>query len=76
VKATKLRFHGAAAAVNGERIIITSKDPDMNIAEMRREPTVETLRAGTIDMKLEVVVIPVSDDTSFTPELKFARVVA
>jgi hypothetical protein len=29
----------------------------MNIAEMRREPTVETLRAGTIDMKLEVVVI-------------------
>jgi catechol 2,3-dioxygenase-like lactoylglutathione lyase family enzyme len=33
----------------------------MNIAEMQREPTVETLRAGTIDMKLEVVVIPVSD---------------
>jgi catechol 2,3-dioxygenase-like lactoylglutathione lyase family enzyme len=33
----------------------------MNIAEMRREPTIETLRAGTIDMKLEVVVIPVSD---------------
>ena len=48
----------------------------MNIAEMRREPTVEILRAGTIDMKLEVVVIPVSDDTTFTPELKFARVVA
>jgi hypothetical protein len=47
--------------VNGERIIITSKEPDMNIAEMRREPTVETLHAGTIDMKLEVVVIPVSD---------------
>jgi catechol 2,3-dioxygenase-like lactoylglutathione lyase family enzyme len=33
----------------------------MNIAEMRREPTVETLRPRTIDMKLEVVVIPVSD---------------
>jgi catechol 2,3-dioxygenase-like lactoylglutathione lyase family enzyme len=33
----------------------------MNIAEMRREPTVEPLRAGMIDMKLEVVVIPVSD---------------
>jgi catechol 2,3-dioxygenase-like lactoylglutathione lyase family enzyme len=33
----------------------------MNIAEMRREPTVETLRPDTIDMKLEVVVIPVSD---------------
>jgi catechol 2,3-dioxygenase-like lactoylglutathione lyase family enzyme len=33
----------------------------MNIAEMRREPTVETLRAGAIDMKLEVIVIPVSD---------------
>jgi catechol 2,3-dioxygenase-like lactoylglutathione lyase family enzyme len=33
----------------------------MNIAEMRREPAVETLPACTIDMKLEVVVIPVSD---------------
>jgi catechol 2,3-dioxygenase-like lactoylglutathione lyase family enzyme len=33
----------------------------MNIAETRREPTVETLRPRTIDMKLEVVVIPVSD---------------
>lgn len=33
----------------------------MNIAEMRREPAVETLRAGTIDMELEIVVIPVSD---------------
>ena len=33
----------------------------MNIAEMQREPTVETLRAGTIDMKLEVIIIPVSD---------------
>ena len=33
----------------------------MNIAEMPREPAVETLRAGKIDMKLEVVVIPVSD---------------
>jgi catechol 2,3-dioxygenase-like lactoylglutathione lyase family enzyme len=41
--------------------IITSKEPDMNIAEMRREPTVETLRASKIDMKLEVIVIPVSD---------------
>jgi hypothetical protein len=29
----------------------------MNIAEMRREPTVETFCAGAIDMKLEVVVI-------------------
>jgi catechol 2,3-dioxygenase-like lactoylglutathione lyase family enzyme len=47
--------------VNGERIIITSKEPDMNIAEMHREPTVETLRAGAIEMKLEVVVIAVSD---------------
>ena len=33
----------------------------MNIAEMRREAAVETSHAGTIDMKLEVVVIPVSD---------------
>src|SRR5260370_702035 len=61
VKATHYVFHGAPAAVNGEPIIITSREPDMNIAEMQREPTVETLRAGMIDMKLEVVVIPVSD---------------
>jgi catechol 2,3-dioxygenase-like lactoylglutathione lyase family enzyme len=33
----------------------------MNIAEMRSEAAAETLRAGSIDMKLEVVVIPVSD---------------
>jgi catechol 2,3-dioxygenase-like lactoylglutathione lyase family enzyme len=33
----------------------------MSNAEMRREPAVETLRASTVDMKLEVVVIPVSD---------------
>jgi hypothetical protein len=47
--------------VNGERIIIISKEPDMDIAEMQREPTVKTLRAATIDMKLEIIVIPVSD---------------
>jgi catechol 2,3-dioxygenase-like lactoylglutathione lyase family enzyme len=33
----------------------------MSNAEMLREPAVETLTAGTVDMKLEVVVIPVSD---------------
>ena len=33
----------------------------MNNAELLREPVVETSRAGTIDMKLEVVVLPVSD---------------
>ena len=33
----------------------------MSITEMQREPAVETSRAGTIEMKLEVVVIPVSD---------------
>jgi hypothetical protein len=33
----------------------------MNIAEMRKEPTVETSRPVAIDMKLEVIVIPVSD---------------
>jgi extradiol dioxygenase family protein len=32
----------------------------MSNAEMRREPAVESSRAGTVDMKLEVV-IPVSD---------------
>jgi catechol 2,3-dioxygenase-like lactoylglutathione lyase family enzyme len=47
--------------VIGNSKIITFKEPDMSIAEMRREPTAETLRAGTFDMKLEVVVIPVSD---------------
>jgi catechol 2,3-dioxygenase-like lactoylglutathione lyase family enzyme len=33
----------------------------MSNAEMLREPEVETLRAGEFDMKLEVVVIPVSN---------------
>jgi hypothetical protein len=33
----------------------------MNIAEMRTKLTVETLRASTIDMKLGVVVMPVSN---------------
>jgi catechol 2,3-dioxygenase-like lactoylglutathione lyase family enzyme len=40
---------------------ITFKEPNMSNAEMLREPAVETLRADTVDMKLEVVVIPVSD---------------
>ena len=33
----------------------------MNIAEIRKEPTVEASRPVAIDMKLEVMVIPVSD---------------
>ena len=33
----------------------------MNIAEIRKEPTVEAARPVAIDMKLEVIVIPVSD---------------
>jgi catechol 2,3-dioxygenase-like lactoylglutathione lyase family enzyme len=41
--------------------IITSRAPDMSNAEMLREPAVETLRGDTFDMKLEVIVIPVSD---------------
>jgi catechol 2,3-dioxygenase-like lactoylglutathione lyase family enzyme len=41
--------------------IITSREPDMSNAEMLREPAVETLRGDTFDMKLEVIVIPVSD---------------
>jgi catechol 2,3-dioxygenase-like lactoylglutathione lyase family enzyme len=41
--------------------IITSREPDMSNTEMLREPAVETLRADMFDMKLEVVVIPVSD---------------
>jgi catechol 2,3-dioxygenase-like lactoylglutathione lyase family enzyme len=32
----------------------------MNIAEMRNRPAAETLPTGTVDMKLEVIVIPVS----------------
>jgi catechol 2,3-dioxygenase-like lactoylglutathione lyase family enzyme len=41
--------------------IITSAEQDMSNAEMLREPAVEGPRIGGIDMKLEVVVIPVSD---------------
>ena len=41
--------------------IITSREPDMSNAEMLREPAVETLPGDTFDMKLEVIVIPVSD---------------
>jgi catechol 2,3-dioxygenase-like lactoylglutathione lyase family enzyme len=33
----------------------------MNIAEMRNRPAAETLPTGTVEMKLEVIVIPVSD---------------
>ena len=33
----------------------------MSNIEMRRKPAANALRAGTIDMKLEVIVIPVSD---------------
>ena len=33
----------------------------MSNAEMRRKPAANAVRAGTIDMKLEVVVIPVLD---------------
>jgi catechol 2,3-dioxygenase-like lactoylglutathione lyase family enzyme len=33
----------------------------MSDVEMRRKPAASALRAGTMDMKLEVVVIPVSD---------------
>jgi predicted enzyme related to lactoylglutathione lyase len=33
----------------------------MSNAELLREPVIETSRAGTADMKLEVIVIPVSD---------------
>jgi catechol 2,3-dioxygenase-like lactoylglutathione lyase family enzyme len=33
----------------------------MNIAEMRKRPAAETLPMGAVDMKLEVIVIPVSD---------------
>jgi catechol 2,3-dioxygenase-like lactoylglutathione lyase family enzyme len=33
----------------------------MSITEMQREPAAETAHAETVDMKLEVVVLPVSD---------------
>jgi catechol 2,3-dioxygenase-like lactoylglutathione lyase family enzyme len=33
----------------------------MSISEMQREPTGETSHTSTVDMKLEVVVVPVSD---------------
>jgi len=41
----------------GTELIFTLKEPDMSSAEMQKESAV----AGMIDMKLEVVVIPVSD---------------
>jgi catechol 2,3-dioxygenase-like lactoylglutathione lyase family enzyme len=44
-----------------ERIVITFQETDMNIAEMRKQPTVGTSHLATIDMRLEVAVIPVSD---------------
>ena len=55
-----MRLHGVPEATNAEPIIITSADIDMSDAEILKEPAVETSR-GTVDMKLEVVVIPVSD---------------
>lgn len=33
----------------------------MSITELRREPATETPRAGAVDLKLEVMIIPVSD---------------
>jgi catechol 2,3-dioxygenase-like lactoylglutathione lyase family enzyme len=41
--------------------IITSREPDMSNTEMLRELAVETLPGDAFDMKLEVIVIPVSD---------------
>jgi catechol 2,3-dioxygenase-like lactoylglutathione lyase family enzyme len=42
-------------------MVITSKEPDMSVVEMQRERAVETPRARSVEMKLEVVVLPVSD---------------
>ena len=42
----------------------------MSNAEMLREPAVETFRAATVDMKLEVVVIP--SRTSIAPSASMA----
>jgi catechol 2,3-dioxygenase-like lactoylglutathione lyase family enzyme len=47
-------------AIRG-RSTVSSKEPEMSNAEMRRKPAANAVRAGTIDMKLEVVVIPVLD---------------
>jgi catechol 2,3-dioxygenase-like lactoylglutathione lyase family enzyme len=52
---------GTPQAVTGDPTIIPSKELDMSSAELRSEPEIETLHASTIDMKLEIVVIPVSD---------------
>jgi len=46
-------------SANGQ--LIRFKEPEMNIAEMERDPNVEILGPRSIDMKLEVVVIPISD---------------
>jgi catechol 2,3-dioxygenase-like lactoylglutathione lyase family enzyme len=44
-----------------KRIIIISREPDMSNAAVLRKSVVDSSHAGTMDMKLEVVVIPVSD---------------
>jgi catechol 2,3-dioxygenase-like lactoylglutathione lyase family enzyme len=54
-------FHGSPAEVNRGSTIIISEEPKMSNTEILREPAVEAMRADVIDMKLEVVVIPVSD---------------
>jgi catechol 2,3-dioxygenase-like lactoylglutathione lyase family enzyme len=41
--------------------IAKPEEPDMISTQVRSEPAIETPRAGRLDMKLEVVVIPVSD---------------
>jgi catechol 2,3-dioxygenase-like lactoylglutathione lyase family enzyme len=60
-----LRFHilwfHIPEAVNGEPVVNASQEPDMSNIPMRSERAVETLDAGAFDMKLEIVVIPVSD---------------
>lgn len=55
-----LCFH-IPQAVNGKQIVNASQEQDMSNIPMRGEHAVETLGAGTFDMKLEVVVIPVTD---------------
>jgi hypothetical protein len=46
-----------AAALGGSE----AKERDMSSTQVQSETAIETPRARTVDMKLEIVVIPVSD---------------
>jgi hypothetical protein len=54
-------FSRCTRSCDGERIIATYKEPGISNTEIHSDPAVATLRGATFEMKLEVVVMPVSD---------------